>query len=568
MRHDCLGEDQGNLAVKIVFGRDRLSALLRLLEKIRDGDEDWSISIGAQPERINSSSHLQKWLTSISHDFSLEQLLKLAQSAQNMVAKDEGAENSRKRLEKRSLPPPSFEEVTSEAPVSVGLVQIDDKPKHPRFVTKLSIENGYLGKFLFGLDIDLVRGVLPPVTVRALVSKSDSDKPTRVSTVELVHQAPSIPGQTDFLIYTTLRNMSAFVKAGHKLVGVQHGMERLAEELVDYRAFIVQIKGRRVLDSLIRIFEMQWSLTHKTGLFFCHGPRRQINLAILNPPGAVKPTRVSDVDVGETLSGEQATEDYTSISSAANIPLPPLSASDESESDSPTPVKHTFDLAISTNVNSIKAIGKVTFPKQPAYSRPYLNIYWESIDLSVFPVKDQTLNHVELLHMSVQQGHAKMLLAMVSPLQMLFQGHFSYVFSITKHSDATIRGQPSLVAAWRHLLHLYENPLTFPRIKVSGKIGQRQVDVGMCLPPRATFMEDKQDWPTWVTDVIKTRVKIAGFHEAALQILLELPRLGNCSAERKTKYKSAVGLRVTLPSVTANGCLYPKDPKTRKFIAP
>jgi hypothetical protein len=106
------------------------------------------------------------------------------------------------------------------------------------------------------------------------------------------------------------------------------------------------------------------------------------------------------------------------------------------------------------------------------------------------------------------------------------------------------------------MVQLYTSPI-FPPIQVVGRIGTRKLDFETCLPPRSALVSDRTDLPRWVADVIKTRVKIAGFYEATIQVLLELPKLGTCRAQKKRVFDTFLDVSVTLPAIHANGCLYP-----------
>lgn len=495
------GPEYGVMQVEVSSDRERSKALVRVLEKIRDAQWGWSLLIGANPTLWGeSTSVLQRWLTTLSHELSVPQLIKLASSSAGKI------------LSKRAAAP------LAEAVLSVGLVEIDDSAGHPRFVTKVSIENQYLSQLLFNVDISMVKGRLPPVTVRAVVEMGDrEEKSSDVAVIELAHQSPAPDAkQTDFLIYTSLHDVSPFVKAGHKMIKMQR-LEKIAEELGEYRAFIVTVVGEdRVMDSIIRVFEMKWTLVKGGGLSFRNGEQRPIKLAIF----------------GEGIAEPEA-----------------------------RPVRHALKIDVSTDAESVVCNGRLTFPRTPAFDTPFVDIYWEAIDLTVFLHQSRNLDHIQLLDFSVKKGHGRMLLAPHSPLQLLHRGSFAYVLTV-HHSDALIKSEPALLAAWRHLMAQFVPPLHFPTIKVVGRIGKRKLDFATVLPARGMFMEEKRNWPRWVADVIKTRVRVAGLDGATLQVLLELPPLEQCSPKRMRNYKTAVGISMSFPAINANGCIYPHKKST------
>lgn len=495
IRHDCQGIDNGNAIFQISTTMKRKKAIVSLLERLRDRDNDWSISVGTDDKNGN---HLQKWLSSISYEASFTELCDLFSG------------ESVERLNKRGLEKEEEYSATVAA-IDVGLVEIEDHGERPKFVAKVSLGHDYLRSLLGGVETKILRGRLPKVTIQAMLDRGDlSEGLTKVLTMDVLHQEPG-ESKTDILLHVELADASAVVKAGHKMARAKH-LEHLAEELGEYRAIVLEAPGRGILPTMLRVFEVQLSLNHAGGLSFRRGVKRAIEFG----------------------DGNEA-------------PVEDLGAES---------VKHDVNLDISSDADSITATGRVKFAKRPAIPGPFVYLYWEAMEISVYPVRSRQLDHIELMHLSVEKGNGRLSMAALSPLQILHHGSFEFVFSI-HHTDTVIGGVPALIAAWRHLLLIYKTP-AFPPIQVVGRIGKRKLDFETCLPPRSAFLSERTDWPRWVTDVIKTRVKIAGFYDATVQVLLELPKIGTCRSKKQEIYKTMLNLSVSIPGIHANGCLYPK----------
>lgn len=498
IRHDKSGEDGGHFPLSVSCHAHNLDSMVTMLENIRDGEWDWSLHIGAKHGSLNSPSFLQRWLTTFAIELDIAQLKKQMET----VSDTPKVLKKHKAHEKPAM--------------SIGLTAIDNSTSNPKFVNKVSIDYNYLGEMLFGLNLSLVRGALPAIKVQSVVSKGLLvDELITVCVIDLVHQVSEDKSKVEFEVRTEIANVAPFVEAGHKALKAKK-LEAIADQLCEYRTFLVEVIGTSILDQLIRVFEMEFTFTNGGGLYFHRGSKRQIPLSFAADPHA------------------------------------PV--------EKPRPMKHDFRMKVTTDNDYIQSEGTIKFPRAPAFSKTFVHIYWVAMDFSLSPAE---FINTQLLRFTVEKGGAQMLLSPMNPLQMLFRGSFSYVLTVADEKKR-IDGVPSIIAAWRYIVESYSSmPQSSPKIIVRGQIEGKLLEFSVPLPARSYFLSDaeKQDLPMWVTDVIKTRVKIAGFHEAMLQFLLELPTFGHGNSRNQGDFVTGLDITVSLPAFHVNGCIYPKDRK-------
>lgn len=493
--------------VQLLINEARREALAGLLGKVREGDFSWSLALGIDLQSAGDRlSYLQRRLAPLSYDLSIETLAKQFDIPLNHLSK-----RADDRLDGEDAAPA----------LKAGLVEIDGRKNYPRAVFRFSIGNHYLQSLLGSLSIPKIKGSVPQLTFKAMVDKTGGP-PIEIFNVDLVHLHSD--NQLKFLLYTGVVDISTVVKAVNKVAHnkiLASGKDD--DDSFDYNAVFLHVAGERILDKLLRVFEVQFALAPGGGFTFRHGSRRPLKQLWLG----------GDFDAN---SGPEV----------GSLRVPERQK-----------MRHGVKLDITSSTETIRAQGGIELHEESAVESPFVYVYWNAMDLSIFP-EEPKFQHVELLRASITRGSMRMALEpTLAILQRFYRGAFDFELAI-KHSDEVIDGVPALIAGWRHIATQFVQPEVFARIHMVGRMGNRKIDIPSCLPSRAQLFMANTDVPRWVTDVIKTRVKIAGFTDAVLQVLLELPRLGNCKSSKRYEHEVAVELQVALPALHANGCLYPK----------
>lgn len=495
------------MTVQLLISEARKDALAGLLGKVREGDFSWSLALGIDLQSAGDRlSHLQRWLASLSYDLSIEALAKQFDVPLARLAKR--AEDS-------------LDDEDAAPALKAGLVEIDGRKNYPRAVFRFSIGNHYLQSLMGSIPIPKIKGPVPQLTIKAMVDKTGVP-PIEIFNVDLVHLHSD--SQLKFLLYTGVVDISTVVKAVNKVAHNKILASRKDDDdSLDYNAVFLHVAGERILDKLLRVFEVQFALAPGGGLTFRHGSRRPLKQLWLG----------DEFDTtGEPEFGPMGMPQRQTM-------------------------RHDIKLDITSSTETIRAQGGIDLHGEPAVASPFVYVYWNAMDLSIFP-EEPKLQHVELLRASITRGSMRMSLEpTLAILQRFHRGAFDFELTI-RHSDEVIDGVPALIAGWRHIATQFVQPEVFARIHMVGRIGNRKIDIPSCLPSRAQLFMANTNVPRWVTDVIKTRVKIAGFTDAVLQVLLELPSLGHCKPSKRHDHEVAVGLQVALPALHANGCLYPK----------
>ena len=234
-------------------------------------------------------------------------------------------------------------------------------------------------------------------------------------------------------------------------------------------------------------------------------------------------------------------------------------------------VHHDVSLALHSSITTVEATGSIHLHKHPVISAPRIKLFWETMNLSFYPVSNGSASHfsdTELYHIEVKKGYFWLSLAARNPLTLVHGGNIS--FSASFHSEEIdADSQHGVIAAWKYMILQWYNEPQFTRFRVSGSIGKTgRIDMEACLPPRTSLLRltPKNKWKhspaqaslsDLISSLIQTQLKIVGFSDATLKMLFELPSFGRCKLPAVTSTGAIVpiiSLNLSLPKITMNIC--------------
>ena len=255
--------------------------------------------------------------------------------------------------------------------------------------------------------------------------------------------------------------MRAVDKAAHTKIltaasphGPYHG------EAFDYNSVYLHFGGDRLLDRLLRAFEVQLSLMPGGGFAFRHGSRRAIKFGWDD-----------------------------------NVPLMNIEEMARLEAEIGK-MRHNLMMDVLTDTETVHIQGGLKLHSEPPLVGPFVRVFWNAIDLSLYPVMEN-IGHVELLHMNIKKSALCVSLAAALPLAMqrIYGGAVDFDIFIRQGTEEVIDGIPAFIKAWRHIAMQFEDPEAFPKVHIVGRIGDCHID----FP--GLFLVALNSWPPQLTSL-------------------------------------------------------------------
>ena len=537
-----------HFAVFVSLSNERAEPLVRFLERLRDGERSFMISvigsdIPAAPPILPtcSSCTLQKIIKTFElrlpfSDLGISDPLSLDYQKLSTLTVQE--RNTHSEAFPSDIPIKREKEA-----LSIGIVGLD--PQTSSFQIELHIAITFLER-LIPFNYHKLKGQLPSIFLRNMLTYTSSrDRQSMLAQMGIKH----LPGKTDgtataidFLVTVTMSDMTKFIKIAHKLYQMERvSYEELMRELLELKSVLFTGSRKNLASRILSIFEVEL-------------PLDRVGRAGFRRSKAVGAAGTDGFKASIPLEGIPVS------------PVPPPPSSNHRHL-----VHHDVSLTLHSKITTVEATGSIHLHKHPLVSAPRIKLFWETMDLSLFPVSNGSASHfsdVELFHTEVKKGYFWLSLAARNPLTLLHGGNIS--FSASFHSDEIDADSPhGIIAAWKYMILQWYNEPQFTRFRVSGSVGKTgKIDMEACLPPRASLLRltPKNKWEDspaqaslsdLISSLIQTQLKIVGFSDATLKMLFELPSFGRCKLPAVTSTGSIIpiiSLNVSLPKITMNVC--------------